>query len=144
LELLKNTNKSRYDSENLMVNLLEGILEDEKYLSIGYDMHYPLRNLISDTSLLNDREKSYVGNINTHVDFILFNKLDKSPVLVIEVDGFKYHDENEAQLERDKIKNSVLDKYEIPYLRLKTNGSNEENKVRKVLNGILKLEGNRK
>lgn len=36
----------------------------------------------------NDREKSYVGNINTHVDFILFNKLDKSPVLVIEVDGF--------------------------------------------------------
>lgn len=55
----------------------------------------------------NDREKSYVGNINTHVDFILFNKLDKVPVLVIEVDGFKYHDENETQLERDKIKNGL-------------------------------------
>ncbi|MDU1032751.1 AAA domain-containing protein [Clostridium sp.] len=133
LELLKNTNKSRYDSENLMVSLLEGILEDEKYLSIGYDMHYPLRNLIRDTSLLNDREKSYVGNINTHADFILFNKLDKSPVLVIEVDGFKYHDENEVQLERDKIKNSVLEKYEIPYLRLKTNGSDEEKRIREKL-----------
>ena len=55
----------------------------------------------------NDREKSYVGNINTHVDFILFNKLDKVPVLVIEVDGFKYHDENETQLEGDNIKNGL-------------------------------------
>ena len=96
-------------------------------------MHYPLRNLIRDTSLLNDREKSYVENINTHVDFILFNKLDKSPILVIEVDGFKYHDENEAQLERDNIKNSVLEKYEIPYLRLKTNGSDEEKRIREAL-----------
>ena len=91
----------------------------------------------------NDREKSYVGNINTHVDFILFNKLDKVPVLVIEVDGFKYHDENETQLEGDNIKNSVLEKYDIPYLRLKTNGSDEEKRIREVLNGILKLEGNR-
>lgn len=55
----------------------------------------------------NDREKSYVGNINNNVDFILFNKLDKVPVLVIEVDGFKYHDKNETQIERDKIKNGL-------------------------------------
>lgn len=137
LELLKYTNKSRYDSENLMANLLEGILDEEEYLSITYDMHYPLRNLIRDISLLNDRERDYVSNINTHVDFILFNKLDKSPVLVIEVDGFKYHDENKAQLERDKIKNSVLEKYEIPYLRLKTNGSEEEKKIRERLDELL-------
>ncbi|MFR9290647.1 MAG: DUF2726 domain-containing protein, partial [Clostridium paraputrificum] len=48
-------------------------------------------------------------------------------------DGFKYHDENEVQLERDNIKNSVLEKYEIPYLRLKTNGSDEEKRIREAL-----------
>ena len=36
-------------------------------------------------------------------------------ILVIEVDGFKYHDENEA------------------YLRLKTNGSDEEKRIREKL-----------
>jgi len=34
-----------------------------------------------------------------------------------------FHENNPQQIERDKKKNSILEKYNIPYLRLKTNGS---------------------
>ncbi|WP_423738890.1 DUF2726 domain-containing protein [Clostridium gasigenes] len=68
---------------------------------------------------------------------MLFNKIDKSPILVVEVDGYAYHENNEKQLRRDRLKDSILEKYNIPMLRIKTTGSNEYNllvnKLEKVL-----------
>ena len=43
-------------------------------------------------------------------------------ILVVEVDGFAYHNDPKQQ-ERDQVKNSVLEKYNIPILRLSTVGS---------------------
>lgn len=67
-----------------------------------------------------------------------FNKLDKMPVLVAEVDGYAFHANNPKQLERDKMKDDILWRYGIPMLRLKTNESREEerlyNKLIQVLN----------
>lgn len=40
-----------------------------------------------------------------------------------------YHENNPEQIERDNKKNSILDKYGIPYLRLVTNWSWEEEKI---------------
>ena len=28
---------------------------------------------------------------NTHIDFLIYNKISKIPLLVVEVDGYKYH-----------------------------------------------------
>ena len=52
-------------------------------------------------------------NVLTHTDFVIFNKLDKMPVLVVEVDGYAFHANNPRQLERDKMKDAILQKYGI-------------------------------
>lgn len=77
-------------------------------------------------------------NSLTHIDFIIFNKLDKSPVLAIEVDGHDYHKEGTVQYKRDRKKDSILEKYEIPFQRFNTTGSNEEQILVSRLNKILK------
>lgn len=56
-------------------------------------------------------------NIATHLDFMVFNQIDKSSVLAIEVDGYDYHKEGTRQNERDLMKNIILEKYGIPFIR---------------------------
>jgi very-short-patch-repair endonuclease len=51
-------------------------------------------------------------------DFVLYFKVGKVPLGVIEVDGAS-HDRPD-QAERDALKNSILEKSNIPLLRLRT------------------------
>ncbi len=62
----------------------------------------------------------------THTDFVIFNKMDKIPLLVVEVDGYAFHANNPKQLERDKMRDAILGKYDIPILRIRTNESGEK------------------
>ena len=55
--------------------------------------------------------------------------MNKAPILAIEVDGYAFHKEGSKQAERDKIKNHILEMIGLPLLRLKTNGSDERNKI---------------
>ena len=48
--------------------------------------------------------------------------------MAIEVDGYDNYKRGTKQYERDQLKNNILDKYNIPWIRLKTNGSGEEEK----------------
>ncbi|WP_423775413.1 DUF2726 domain-containing protein [Chryseobacterium joostei] len=59
----------------------------------------------------------------THLDFLIYNKLGKNPVLAMEVDGYEYHKIESRQAERDRMKNEILDKYKIPLVRFSTTGS---------------------
>ena len=52
---------------------------------------------------------------------------------MVEVDGYKYHREDNKQKERDILKNNILSKYNIPLIRLTTNGSREESIIRSKL-----------
>jgi very-short-patch-repair endonuclease len=69
------------------------------------------------------------------VDFLIFSRLTHQPILVVEVDGFAYHN-NEKQRERDQVKNAVLGKYNVPILRLSTVGSVEKQKLIATLEGV--------
>lgn len=141
LNIMKNSkNVSEYQSENLMNMVIEKVLSESEFQSLDKVLHQPLKMLIKDPSKLNDDECRYAMNILTHTDFVIFNKLDKMPVLVVEVDGYAYHANNPKQLERDKMKDNILYKYDIPILRIKTNESGEEEKLRQKLSKILKLE----
>ena len=121
---------SQYDSENLMYSLLCDILKEEENLE-AYDIshHVPLRMLLRDARILNEEEKRYAFNRLTHVDFLLFNKFDKSPKLAVEVDGTTYHGEDSRQAERDAMKDAILKKYGLPLLRLRTDGSRERQQI---------------
>ena len=130
---LKKYNKiSEYDSENIMYALLQDILE--KYNgSYEVAVHVPLNMIIRDYSLMTNEEKKYAKNDWTHVDFLIYKTIDKSPVLAIEVDGFKYHKEGSKQAKRDELKNIIFEKYDIPLCRFSTTGSNEKEKLTQIL-----------
>ncbi len=136
--LSKQKKVSNYDSENITYNFLSEVLE--KYYKNQFEVaiHVPLKSLIKNKNLLEaGREKQYVLNPLTHIDFVIYKTIDKSPLLAIEVDGVAYHEDGTPQAERDILKNNILTKYDITFLRFKTNGSNEEMILRNTLDSIL-------
>lgn len=134
--LRKSARVSKFDSENLMFGLIKQVLAQEKFLKYDVLIHFPFRQLIKDFSKLDDQEVNYASNLLTHLDFLIYNKLGKTPVLAIEVDGFKFHKYGTKQAERDKLKDQILDKYNFPILRFKTNESNEKEKLTNKLNEL--------
>ncbi len=131
--LQKHKKVSEYDSENLMCALIDEIIVDNKYSSLDVVCHFPLRMLIKNPELLNEQECKYAMNPATHLDFLIYNRISKRPVLAIEVDGYEYHKEDTVQASRDMLKNHILELYEIPLLRFRTNGSGEKGKIIEML-----------
>ncbi|QOR35070.1 AAA family ATPase [Clostridium sp. 'deep sea'] len=128
---------SKFKSENIMATLLSEILQESDYCSYVFRHSVLLKNIFKSLDLLSDEEKKYVKN-NSSVDFIIYNKFNNMPVLAIEVDGFEYHENNPAQQERDNKKDSIFKKYELPLLRLATNGSGEREKFKDFFYSIAK------
>lgn len=77
-------------------------------------------------------------NPATHLDFLIYNRIGKKPMLAIEVDGYKHHKEGTIQASRDLLKNHIMELYEIPLLRFKTNGSGEGEKIIQMLDTLVR------
>ena len=135
--LQKHKKVSEYDSENLMSSLIDDIIADNKYSSLDVVCHFPLNMLIKNPELLNEPECQYAMNTATHLDFLIYNRISKKPVLAIEVDGYEYHKEDTVQSSRDLLKNHIMELYEIPLLRFKTNGSGEKEKIVEMLERLV-------
>jgi superfamily I DNA and/or RNA helicase len=127
---------SEYDSENLMFDLIKQVLADEKFLKYDVIIHFPIRQLIKDFSKLDEQETKYASNPLTHLDFLIYNKLGKTPILGIEVDGFEFHKQGTQQSVRDKMKDEILNKYNFPIIRFRTNESDEKEKLISKLNEL--------
>ncbi len=137
---MKNVKRSSdYLSEDLMSTLLDDILKQNLYNSFSYQRDYTLGLLIGDFSVLSTEEKKFANHPNTHIDFLLFNKLDMQPILAIEVDGYEFHELNEKQKVRDNHKNNILAKVSIPLLRLSTTESGERGRIESALNNVIEL-----
>lgn len=137
-EYLKKHKKiSMYDSENLMYSLIKDIIAENKFSSLGVICRIPLRMLIRNFDLLSAEEHKYAMNNATHLDFLIYNKITKKPLLAIEVDGYEYHKKGTAQAERDKLKNNIMNTCHIKLLRFKTNGSGEKEKIISTLETLL-------
>jgi hypothetical protein len=132
---------TRYDSELLMENLILKTLYESKIDDISYIPSYPLKSLIKDSSLLDKDEYQFVYKTNSHNDFILYNIVTKEPFLALEVDGYEFHENNSEQLERDRKKDIILSKYNIPIMRFKTNHSLEEERLKKMIIQIKEKRG---
>ena len=129
---------SEFDSENLTYALLERVLEaDPAFRHLGVLCHQPLRQLIRDWTLLNDEERRYVSNGATHLDFLIYNRVSKRPVLAVETDGYQFHKQGTRQSERDRMKDRILDRYALSLLRLSTTGTDEEAKIKDQLSKIV-------
>lgn len=88
---------------------------------------------IRDPHRLNAEECRYAMNAATHLDFLIYQCINKKPVLAIEVDGFHYHKPGTPQYDRDRMKDHILRLYGIPVLRFLTKGSGEIEKIAQAL-----------
>lgn len=131
--LSKHRRVSEYDSENLMYAALVDLLCAHSDSSLTIVSHISLRLLIRDFEKLTEEEKTYAMNPTTHIDFLIYNRVSKSPVLAIEVDGFHYHKAGTVQAGRDYLKDCIFKKCGIPLLRCPTNGSSEIEKIKRIL-----------
>lgn len=107
-------------SENILLN-------NSQFSSVGMVREYRLRDLIRDYTAFSENEIMFIKS-NSRLDFLLYNKIDKSPILAIEVDGVSFHT-NDLQHERDNKKNNILEIIRLPLLRLSTDGHSEEAKI---------------
>lgn len=136
LQYLKNKKRiSLFDSENIAYNEIENILKNN-YNNLGIITHIPLFRILENKNLLNKDELKYAGHEWTHIDFVIYNKMDKKPSLAIEVDGYAFHKKSTAQSQRDELKNEILKKYNIPLIRLSTIGSDEKNIIKSKLDEL--------
>ena len=117
-------------TERLVFNLLQEILEAEKYSGLRVTQHVPVHSLIAlEKQKLSPEELHYLKNPWTHVDFVIYNVFDKSPVLLVEVDGVSFHEQQEKQTAHDQIKDKALVSAGLTLLRLKTNGALERETI---------------
>ena len=135
--LQKHRRISEYDSENLLYAVIEGVLKEPDFSAVSCAVHVSLVNLVRDYSLLSHEESAYARNPLTHVDFLLFRNMDKSPLLAIEVDGTAFHAAGSIQAARDEKKNHILVQCGIPLLRLRTDGSDEKKQIEQALREVL-------
>lgn len=126
-------------AEVIIHKLLTGkiLLNNPLFSSIDIVREYKLRDLVRDFQPFTGDEIQFIMK-NSRIDFLLYNKIDKTPVLAIEVDGVSFHD-NELQRERDSKKNHILEILGLPILRLSTDGHNEEARIIESLNDAMQL-----
>jgi hypothetical protein len=124
---------SEHMSESLLYEALMQVLSEKKMTALGVVLHMPLAILLPDNTLMTAEEIRYARHPWTHVDFCVYRKVDKSVVLVIEVDGTAFHEKDSLQARRDKMKNEILSKHGVSLLRLPTNGSRERERMADAL-----------
>lgn len=128
---------SEHLSENLIYDLLIRSLEKLHRTNIAVLCHYPLSRLITDRNLLDEREKAFVENPLSHIDFLLYNPLTKQPRMAIEVDGWHFHQGNEVQQSRDALKDQILAKAGLYLKRISTTDTVNEESMTSLLNSRL-------
>jgi very-short-patch-repair endonuclease len=111
------------------------LLHNTLFSSIDMVREYKLKDLVRVDHLFSEDEIRFIRN-NSRIDFLLFNKIDKTPVLAIEVDGVGFHS-NKKQQERDRKKNNILKIIGVPLLRLSTDGHREETRIIESLSAAM-------
>lgn len=94
---------------------------------------------MKDYSMLTEEKAVYARNPLTHVDFLLFRRMDKSPLLAVEVDGAAFHAAGSVQASRDETKNRIFEMCGIPLLRLRTDGSGEKERIEQGLRAAISI-----
>ncbi|MDE5591549.1 MAG: DUF2726 domain-containing protein, partial [Helicobacter sp.] len=130
MQYLKDKKKiSSYDSENIAYHTIKECVR--AYGNLDVITHIPLYRILNATEDLKEEEMEFIQK--SHVDLLIFNIMNKAPILAIEVDGFAYHKKDSKQGKRDAMKDYILQKCGIELLRLSTIQSNEVERIEACL-----------
>ena len=120
LDSFLNSSKKRqkYHSQTLYLSVIDRVLLLPCFIDLDVATQVPLSHLVRDLSSLSPREIRFVKNVRTSTDFVIYSKVTKAVVLVIEVGGHAFHADNAKQLKRDAIKDRHLVCVPYRYLEL--------------------------
>lgn len=128
-------NISEFKSENIIATVIDDVIKeiseiccDYKYGALAFKHNYPLKFVLKTDEITDYEDLKFIGNIHTHCDFVIFNTLDKSIELVVEVDG-KFNHSQPEQIARDRRKDRLLQNAGIKLLRLPTTSINCKEKI---------------
>ncbi|MQA18050.1 AAA domain-containing protein [Rugamonas rivuli] len=122
---------SRYMSEQIVAQILREVMDRDAYGAMKFHAQIFLSQLASPANeTLTPREREFMSN-HASCDFVVYFKVGKTPLGVIEVDGGSH--ETKPQSARDALKESILHKSGIPLLRLRTVESFIEERVAEFL-----------
>jgi hypothetical protein len=117
---------SRYKSEQIIEQLLRKALSAQAFHALTYHKQIRLDKLASPGSLdWTEPQRAFMRRASC--DFVIYFKVGKQPIGVIEVDG-GYHD-HPVQAARDVMKDEILTKSGLLILRLRTVESNIERRI---------------
>lgn len=124
---------SAFASENIIWTLLlEMLAKYEQFSDLAVAPQILLRNLLPDLSTLTSEQADFVRN-RASLDFVVYNRVTNRPVLALEVDGFAFHEADDEQQGRDRLKDAICRSQGLRLLRLPTTGSGEELLIHKAL-----------
>ncbi|MFP1824901.1 AAA domain-containing protein [Lonsdalea quercina] len=117
---------SRYKSEQIVAQRLREALSDPSCRALLCHDQVKLNQIISPgVPDLTERERAFMARASC--DFVIYYKVGKTPLGVIEVDGGSHDRPDQAA--RDALKNGILSKGGIPILRLRTIESRIEERI---------------
>lgn len=128
---------SKYPTENAAYRMIREVLKSCPSLDVFFE--YPMNHLIRDFSKISNNSAllNYARHPSTHIDFLITNRITKTPVLAIEVDGANFHKQESVQAERDRMKDCILEQYGIDCIRFSTKGSNERDQLKGKLQAYI-------
>ena len=126
----------RSPAENVADQCLREILAEPAYSRFGYQIEVFLKDALPNTRRLSEEQRAFVFT-DSALDFGVYSRVTGRLVLAIEVDGWQYHGASDTQRKRDALKDSIMAAYDVPVLRLPTNGSGEERRIREALDQLL-------
>ncbi|WP_157775904.1 AAA domain-containing protein [Mesoplasma florum] len=109
-------------SEIIVHSILEEIIKEKSFSSLNITLFKKLSLLVPDAILsgkFEEKELKFLKHHWAHVDFLIYDKFNHAPILVIEVDGLSFH-KKDKQIWRDRIKDKALQIQKIPIIRIST------------------------
>ena len=128
--------RRRSPAENVADQCLREILAEPAYSRFGYQIEVFLKDALPNTRRLSEEQRAFVFT-DSALDFGVYSRVTGRLVLAIEVDGWQYHGASDTQRKRDALKDSIMAAYDVPVLRLPTNGSGEERRIREALDKLV-------
>ena len=128
--------RRRSPAENVADQCLREILAEPAYSRFGYQIEVFLKDALPNTRRLSEEQRTFTFT-DSALDFGVYSRVTGRLVLAIEVDGWQYHGASDTQRKRDALKDSIMAAYGVPVLRLPTNGSGEERRIREELDKLL-------
>jgi very-short-patch-repair endonuclease len=117
--------------EQIVTQLLRELLASTRFAGLRFHCQVRLQQLASARNpAMTPRELEFMAQ-QASCDFVVYFKVGKQPLGVIEVDGGLHH--GPQQGERDALKNSILRKSGIDLLRLQTIDSDIEARLDRFL-----------